>query len=132
MPYPTDDEVNQAMADTDCLMLPYRWASHSGQLEHAFDLGVLPVASQTGSLTDQVLLHGGYVDPPIWFDWTDGAQFTYGERLLTAMQQAHRMIQTGWHARDGEAFRAHRVQEHASVMEAHRDLYQCNLQGNVR
>lgn len=124
LPFPTDAEVNTAMAAVDCLLLPYRWASHSGQLEHAFDLGVLPVAAQIGYLPDQVALHHSLVPEPVWFDWSDDAPFDQGARLLEAMQAAHKAIQDGWQARDVEKFADHRRCEHTDVMAAYRTLYE--------
>jgi glycosyltransferase involved in cell wall biosynthesis len=124
LPFPTDDEVNEAVAGADCLLLPYRWASHSGQLEHALDLGALPVAARTGFLPDQVELHHGLVAEPAWFTWSDSTPFDYGERLLDAMQSAHSAIQDGWQAGDAEKFADHRRSEHAQVMAAYRTLYE--------
>jgi glycosyltransferase involved in cell wall biosynthesis len=124
LPFPTDDEVNAAVAGADCLLLPYRWGSHSGQLEHALDLGVLPVAARTGFLPDQVALHRGLVAEPVWFDWSDRAPFDHGARLLEAMQTAHVAIQDGWQAHDAEKFADHRRREHTEVMAAHRTLYE--------
>lgn len=124
LPFPSDDEVDVAVAGADCLLLPYRWASHSGQLEHALDLGVLPVAARTGYLPDQVALHGGLVAEPVWFDWSDGAPFEHGARLLEAMQAAHTVIQDGWQPHDAGAFADHRCREHAEVVAAYRALYE--------
>lgn len=124
LPFPSDEDVNDAVTGADCLLLPYRWASHSGQLEHALDLAVLPVAARTGFLPDQIALHGPLVQEPVWFDWSDGAVFEYGARLLEAMQQAHTAIQDGWQARDPEKFVDYRRQEHAKVLGAYRKLYQ--------
>jgi len=121
--FPSDDDVADAVTAADCLVLPYRWASHSGQLEHAFDAGVLPVAARTGFLPDQVAVHSGLVDDPVWFDWSDGAEFTYGARLLTAMEEAHAAMQNGWQAPDLSGFGAHRRLEHSAVLTAYRDLY---------
>lgn len=123
LPFPTDDDVCETVAGSDCLLLPYRWASHSGQLEHAFDLGVLPVATRTGFLPDQVALHHGLVDEPVWCDWSDGAVFEYGPRLLVAMERAHAAIQDGWRAPDPEKFADHRRREHAEVLAAYQALY---------
>jgi len=123
MPFPSDGDVAEAVADADCLVLPYRWASHSGQLELAFDLGALPVASRAGFLPDQVMVHNGLVDAPAWFDWSDGAEQAYGARLLTAMESAHAAIQSGWHPRNLGRFGEHRRREHASVLAAHQALY---------
>lgn len=122
LPFPTDHDVDEAVAGTDSLLLPYRWASHSGQLEHAADLGVLPVVSRTGFLPDQSELHVELADEPIWFDWSDGAVFDYGARLLEAMQNAHTAIQDGWRSRHIERFADHRRQEHAEILNAYRAL----------
>lgn len=124
LPFPTDAEVNEAVAAADCLLLPYRWASHSGQLEHALDLGVLPVAARTGYLPDQVALHRGLVPEPVWFDWSDNSPFDHGVRLLAAMQAAHAAIQDGWQAHEAEKFADHRRREHTDVMAAYRALYE--------
>lgn len=123
-PFPTDAEVSEAVAAADCLLLPYRWASHSGQLEHALDLGVLPVAARTGYLPDQVALHHGLASEPVWFDWSDNAKFDHGARLLEAMQSAHGAIQSGWQAHDTEKFADHRRREHTDVVAAFRALYE--------
>ncbi|TVT61891.1 glycosyltransferase [Amycolatopsis rhizosphaerae] len=126
LPFPTDDEVNTAVAAADCLLLPYRWASHSGQLEHALDLGVLPVAARTGYLPDQIALHRGRAPEPMWFDWPDNAPFDHGARLLDAMRTAHTAIQDGWHAHDAEKFVDYRRREHADVIAVYRELYEGN------
>lgn len=123
LPFPTDAQTSAALADADCLLLPYRWASHSGQLEHALDLGALPVGSRTGFLPDQVAIHSGRVDEPVWFDWSDGAEFTYGARLLAGMERAHTMIQDGWSPMDLPRFAAHRRREHEEVLAAHDAAY---------
>jgi glycosyltransferase involved in cell wall biosynthesis len=124
LPFPTDAEVNAAVAAADCLLLPYRWVSHSGQLEHALDLGVLPVAAHTGYLPDQVALHHGLVSEPVWFDWSDDAPFDHGARLLEAMQTAHTAIREGWEARDVDKFTDYRRCEHTDVLAAYRALYE--------
>lgn len=124
LPFPTDDEVNEAVSGADCLLLPYRWASHSGQLEHAFDLGVLPVVARTGYLPDQVALHHGLVAEPVWFDWPARAPFEHGALLLRAMQRAHGAIQDGWQALSPEEFTEHRRGEHKQVMASYRALYE--------
>lgn len=124
LPFPTDDEVNEAVVNADCLLLPYRWASHSGQLEHAFDLGAVPVAARTGYLPEQVSLHHGLVQEPVWFDWSDAAPFDHGARLLEAMRTAHAVIQDGWQSQNAEKFANHRQHEHMEVMESYRKLYE--------
>lgn len=123
LPFPTDADVNYAVAHSDCLLLPYRWASHSGQLEHALDLGVLPLAARTGYLPDQVELHGELVPEPAWFNWQDDTPFDHGARFLTAMQNSHDAIQSGWEARNIERFSDHRRHEHLSILSSYFELY---------
>jgi hypothetical protein len=124
LPFPADEEVNEAVSGADCLLLPYRWASHSGRLEHAFDLGVLPVAARTGYLPDQVALHRGLVAEPVWFGWPADAPFDHGAQLLRAMQRAHRAIQDGWQAPGPGEFAEYRRGEHKQVMASYRALYE--------
>jgi hypothetical protein len=123
-PFPSDGELDAAMAAADCLILPYRWASHSGQLEHAFDLGVLPVAARTGYLPDQVALHDGRAPEPEWFEWPADRPYEHGARLLDALERAHRAIQGGWRAPDIRAFAAYRRREQADILAAHRSVYE--------
>lgn len=122
-PFPSDREVDDAIASADCLVLPYRWASHSGQLEHAFDLGVLPVAARTGYLPDQVALHNGLAPEPEWFDWPGDRPYEHGAQLLEALERAHTAIQAGWRAPSSELFVQHRTREHAAILADHRSAY---------
>lgn len=123
-PFPTDSDVNDAMAAADCLLLPYRWASHSGQLEHALDLGVLPVAARAGYLPDQVALHHGLAAGPVWFDWSQTPAYERGAQLLEAMQEAHSAIQDGWRAHDLGRFAEYRRREHTEALACYRALYE--------
>jgi glycosyltransferase involved in cell wall biosynthesis len=122
--FPSDRELNDAFAAADCVVLPYRWASHSGQLEHALDLGVLPVAARTGYLPDQIALHDGLAADPEWFEWPAGHPYEHGARLLEALERAHAAIQDGWRSPHAEAFTEHRRREHATVLAAHRTVYE--------
>jgi|GEM_PF-1697530 len=124
LPFPTDDEVAEAVAAAHCLVLPYRWASHSGQMELGFDLGVRVAASRTGYLADQAGMHAGLVDEPTWFDWDDGAEFAYGERLLAAMEQAHDVVQRNGGTAGRAAFAGARREEHDRVLASYQRLYE--------
>jgi hypothetical protein len=55
----TDDEVIGFCRTSTAILLPYRWVSHSGQLELAYDLGVPVIAPDLGGLESQVALHPG-------------------------------------------------------------------------
>ncbi|MGV1767982.1 glycosyltransferase [Rhizobium rhizogenes] len=124
LPYPTDSEINCAMRNADCLLLPYRWSNHSGQIEHAFDFGLLPIATNVGYLPDQVKLHGSLVNEPIWVDWFPYAPYDHGAQLLDAMERAHKQIQSGWIAPNVNSFWKHRAREHRSIVDGYHKLYQ--------
>lgn len=122
--FPTDQEVVEAALTCDALILPYRWGSHSGQLELAFDLGLVPVASAVGYLRDQHRLHAGVVDEPVWFDWSDGSEYAYGARFLTALDEAVERVRAGYRPPSAE-FTEHRLEEHLAIMAAYQEVYAC-------
>jgi hypothetical protein len=122
-PFPTDDEIVEGSVRCDALILPYCWATHSGQLELAFDLGLLPVASRIGYLPEQVEHHAGLVHEPVWFDWADGAEYAYGERFLAALDDAAELLQTGYLNDQQEAFSHHRQEEHQRILAAYQEVY---------
>ena len=39
-------------------------------------------------LREQVAAHGGLAEEPVWFDWSDGSEWAYGERFLAALDVA--------------------------------------------
>jgi hypothetical protein len=57
--YPSDTDVVTAGLQADALLLPYLFGSHSGQVELAFDLNLLPVCASVGYLKDQYHVHKG-------------------------------------------------------------------------
>jgi hypothetical protein len=101
--------------------LPYLSGSHSGQLEFAFDLGLLPVASSVGYLREQVAAHGGLAEEPVWFDWSDGSEWAYGERFLSALDMAAERQRS---PRSAAEFAEHRRKEHAEIMAAYSTIYE--------
>ena len=50
---PTDAELEDLVASSEVLILPYAWGTHSGLVELATDLGVPCVTTDTGSRGDQ-------------------------------------------------------------------------------
>ncbi|WP_346770748.1 glycosyltransferase [Luteipulveratus flavus] len=70
-PLPQHD-LWRLLADLDVLVLPYRWATHSGWVEECHDLGVGVLASDCGYLTEQ--------SPAVrtfgWADVDSGADIT--------------------------------------------------------
>lgn len=123
LPFPTDDDVMMAALACNALILPYRWGSHSGQLELAFDLALLPVASGVGYLRDQYRRHAAVACEPVWFDWSDGAEYAYGARFLTALDEAAERVRGVPRATPSVQFIEHRIAEHESIMAAYLDVY---------
>lgn len=121
--YPTDAEIAEAGLRADALLLPYLSGSHSGQLELAFDLGLLPVCSSVGYLKDQWRMHDGLVTEPVWFDWSDGHPGLFGEKFVAALETAHaRLRSAAMHGPRAE-FLEYRRHEHSRFLEAHRAVY---------
>ena len=123
-PFATDEEVISFAAAADVLLLPYGWGSHSGQLELAFDLNLIPVISTVGWYAEQWQASRPYVPEPIWVDWSDGAVFAYGNRLLEALLAAQARIEAGQRPHAGDGYRRHRRQEHDQLLAAYAALYQ--------
>jgi hypothetical protein len=121
-PYPTDEEVVRAGLASDALLLPYLWGSHSGQLELAFDLNLLPVCSLTGHLREQYERHQGLVDEPEWFDWSQGHPNLFGEKFLSALEEAAARLDAGPRRLD-PAFLDYRAHEHQEILGQYGRLY---------
>lgn len=121
-PYPTDEEVVRAGLASDALLLPYLWGSHSGQLELAFDLGLLPVCSRAGHLPEQYEQHKGLVEEPEWFDWSQGHPNLFGEKFLAALENAAARLDSRPGRLDRE-FLDYRSQEHQAILEQYARVY---------
>ncbi|MFB7269612.1 hypothetical protein [Streptomyces sp. NPDC056244] len=121
-PYPTDEQVVRAGLASESLLLPYLWGSHSGQLELAFDLNLLPVCSLTGHLHEQYERHKGLVEEPEWFDWSQGHPNLFGEKFLTALEKAAARLDSRPRRLDRE-FLGYRAQEHRTVLDAYARVY---------
>ena len=121
-PYPTDEEVIRAGLASDSLLLPYLWGSHSGQLELAFDLNLLPVCSLTGHLPEQYERHKGLVEEPEWFDWSQGHPNLFGEKFLTALENAAARLASRPRRLDRE-FLDYRAQEHRTILDRYARVY---------
>lgn len=121
--YPTDAEVVTAGLQADALLLPYLFGSHSGQLELAFDLNLLPVCSSVGYLKDQYHVHKGLVSEPIWFDWAEGHPFLFGEKFVAALEVAHVRLRNTSRRGPGKDFLEYRRDEHTYFLDAHHSVY---------
>ncbi len=121
--YPSDAEIAAAGLRADALLLPYLYGSHSGQLELAFDLNLLPVCSAVGYLKDQYRLHGGLVTEPVWFDWSGGHPFLFGEQFVAALETAHTRLRSTPRKGPSTEFLEYRRQEHTRFLDAHHAVY---------
>ncbi|WP_328333376.1 hypothetical protein [Streptomyces sp. NBC_00455] len=121
-PYPTDEEVIRAGLAADALLLPYLWSSHSGQLELAFDLNLLPVCSLTGHLPEQYEQHKGLVEEPEWFDWSQGHPNLFGEKFLAALENAAARLASRPHRLDRQ-FLDYRAEEHQAILAQYALVY---------
>jgi len=121
--YPTDREVVDAGLRSDALLLPYLHASHSGQLEFAFDLNLLPVCSSVGFLKDQYERHKALVAEPVWIDWSDCPPFLLGERFVAALAEADAALAESGPREVSADFLAYRREEHCQFLDAHRAIY---------
>ncbi|HEY8523955.1 MAG TPA: hypothetical protein VIL48_03260 [Acidimicrobiales bacterium] len=125
-PFPSDDDVVRFLLTGQVLVMPYLWSTHSGQLETAFDLGLVPVVADVGFVREQWERHGGLVPEPVWFDWSDGSEYAYGSRLTEALLRARERVVAGDSAAiDG--FREHRRAEHELVLDQHAALYEAAM-----
>ncbi|MGH3715560.1 MAG: hypothetical protein ACRDT4_19190 [Micromonosporaceae bacterium] len=121
-PYPSDDEVIDAGLGADTVLLPYLWGSHSGQLELAFDLDLLPVCSDVGYLREQYEPHKGLVTEPEWFDWPRQNPYLFGEQFLAALERATDRPVSGVRHHNTD-FIEHRRDEHQRIIAAHSRVY---------
>ncbi|SDX97388.1 hypothetical protein SAMN05216215_101816 [Saccharopolyspora shandongensis] len=120
--YPTDDEVITAGLAADALLLPYLWGSHSGQLELAFDLNLLPICSSVGYFSDQFDQHKGLVTEPEWFDWSRGNPHLFGERFVAALERATERLATE-NFEPNSHFLEYRQAEHKQILDQHAQIY---------
>lgn len=124
---PDDDALASFLTTSDVLIMPYTRGTHSGQLELAFDLGMVPLITTAGFYADQWEYARAHVQEPVWVDWADGARHLYGSRLVDAFSTAIKQV----HARNtrptADSFKAHRLTEHNLILAAYRDLYSKSL-----
>jgi len=121
-PHLSDNQIIDLLSGCDVLLMPYLWGSHSGQLEQAFDMNLLPVSSDVGYYKDQWRQVQSYVPEPVWFNWSDGNIYNYGSRLTEALQTAQ--AQALRHKKGPrEKFRQYRLQEYQDMLQFHARLY---------
>lgn len=117
----TDTEIVGFCRASSAILLPYRWVSHSGQLELAYDLGVPLIAPDLGGLTSQVTFHPFQTLPIHWFD----AALLESDAGLRSLAQAVGMFLHRQPESSAERERAatYRREEHTDIIERHAVLY---------
>jgi glycosyltransferase involved in cell wall biosynthesis len=125
-----DSDLATRVGNADILLLPYRFAGHSGQMELAFDCGVLPVVTDVGYLREQSEEWPRAENTPGAFlcDWTDGKEWLYQTRLMESVREAVRHFSDFASSMNVEARKAFRIAEHEFVLDNHLKLY-TNLKG---
>lgn len=122
-PFPTDEQVIEFLVRNDVLVMPYRWGTHSGQLELAFDLNLIPVIPDIGYYREQWQISREFVPEPLWFDWHDGAIYNYGARLVDALLAAHEASLSRGDPRCREEYRRYRIEEHKTILRSYLAFY---------
>jgi hypothetical protein len=128
LPNPNDDVLASFLAQSDVIVMPYVWGTHSGQLELAFDLGLIPVITNVGFYRSQWECARGHVEEPIWVDWADGARHLYASRLIEGLSAASNRVVGRTTRSTAESFREHRLSEHQSILDAHRRVYSSSIE----
>lgn len=108
------------------LVLPYRWVTHSGQLEAACDLGIPVVAPDVRTLRAQLDVNGASWQPAVWYPVDELAS---PGRLATRLEAAARLPTVPEAKR--QSFLRGRLAERHHALELHRRLYTSLAQGGT-
>jgi len=65
----------------------------------------------------------GLVGEPIWFDWTEGHPFLFGEKFVAALEVAHVRLRNTSRRGPGKDFLEYRADEHTHFLDAHHRVY---------
>jgi glycosyltransferase involved in cell wall biosynthesis len=122
----SDRDVWKFCRASSVMLLPYAWGSHSGQIELAADLCMPVVASNVGFYNAQLMMHKHRSMQPYWVDWSDGFEFQYGARFLSAMEDSVEMVSyVGLRGR--RQMLDFRISERAEILSSYGDLYEMSL-----
>lgn len=122
----SDEEMAGRLRTADVLVLPYHSAGHSGQLEMAYDCGLIPVATNVGFLESQSNAWSdekGQRPPVVFVDWQDGREWMYQSRLLRGVREALRRLNDFQPWNVTEHRREYRREVHERIVELHYRLY---------
>lgn len=125
--YYSESELCELIGDGDALILPYTRAGHSGQLELALDLGIVPIVSSVGYLAAQISENTFYDGPPpvLFFDWSDQRDWEHPARLMNTLEiffeNSDSWIQRMKSWRNQNYHR--RMQLHRNICRKHAEIY---------
>ena len=119
----TDEEVNRRLSEADILALPYLFGGHSGQIEHAFDCGLLPLITDVGfahAQSDFWLKDQGV---PVVSNWSDGKTWLYQARFIQKAREALLRLSEFKQSINMTSRKTYRVREHESILSSHHEVY---------
>lgn len=120
----SDEDMVRLFLSCDALILPYREAGHSGQLELAFDCGLPVIASDVGFLPEQPLAWPMIDRDSVSFiNWSDGKMWLYQQRLVAAVKNYTNAPFRNKRDETIRRRREFRKAEHTQILVAHASLY---------
>lgn len=120
----TDDEVNYRLCQADILALPYMFGGHSGQIEHAFDCGVLPLITDVGFTRSQSNFWPDVQETgPVVANWSDGKSWLYQPRFIQSAREAITRLSDFRGSLNMTARKMYRAAEHERVLTSHHEVY---------
>lgn len=117
----SDEQIIQSLLRNDVLALPYKWGTHSGQLEMAFDLNLVPLAPRVGFFAEQWKCVQAYVPEPCWFEWPAPSAGT--AHCLEYLREAQSRLCQDVPRVPDKHWRSYRLWEHEQFLQAHYQLY---------
>lgn len=127
--YYDDEELARLLGGGDALLLPYTSGNHSGQMELALDLGLVPVATDVGFLRAQYDQVGCEEKTPALFAEPGAAGALDPERFTDAAETACALVleRAPGSPRIGPAWTAYRAEEHRRLLDTHERAYRYGM-----
>jgi hypothetical protein len=121
-----DGEVLGLLRRQDVLVLPYLFSSHSGQMELAWDLGLVPIVTDLGFQQAQYEELSTPHRPPCHFvRWRGAPHELRSRRMVEAVEAvgAARAAVNGWRRTHWADWRAFRRRQRDQILDAYEALY---------
>lgn len=117
----TNEYIIRFLSLNDILAMPYLWGTHSGQLEMAFDLQLLPLITQVGFFSEQWQWIQSYVPEPNWFHCSD---FSSGNiQMQETIKEVQMRARERFSYKSSSEWKSYRLWEHQQLIQAHYQLY---------